>query len=75
MEIGGREWVTGMDRVGGGGKVTHLYSGTFEEPGEPLCPRGWNRGSGGYSIFRNNVSARGICKVCRREAERRSSDA
>jgi len=48
-------------------------------PIEPLCQWGWNRFDGlytwdrkkhkgnGYSIFRNNISKRGICKICERK--------
>lgn len=42
--------------------VSHIYQGTFSEPGDPMCPRGWNRGDG-YSIWRNNVGTH-ICKTC-----------
>lgn len=50
--------------------VAHIYDGHFDDPGQPLCARGWNRNDGfGYSIFRG-VSTGGICKVCeRRHAE------
>lgn len=35
----------------------------------PMCRRGWNRDNGkSYSIFRNNISDYGICKVCIRRA-------
>ena len=50
-------------------KVTHLYEGTFGDPGLPMCKRGWNRGDS-YSIWRNNVSPAGICKVCLRRAQK-----
>lgn len=51
-------------------RVTHLYEGPFHDPGRPLCRRGWNRDDGrGYSIWRNNVSEKGICKVCQRRAD------
>jgi len=26
--------------------VTHLYRGTFSEPQEPMCDKGWNRDNG-----------------------------
>lgn len=48
-------------------KVTHLYKGTFDDPGWPMCKRGWNREDGTeYSIWRNNVSKGGICQICLR---------
>lgn len=47
----------------------HLYYGTFNEPGEPLCPYGYNDGKDGYSIFRGNVG-RGICKLCLKKAHK-----
>lgn len=50
-------------------KVTHLYKGTFDEPGLPMCKRGWNRDNGtAYSIWRNNISPGGICKICLKRA-------
>lgn len=52
-------------------KVTHLY-----ELGEnnmdfrnPMCRRGWNRDDGqSYSIWRGQISDRGLCKICVRRA-------
>lgn len=50
-------------------KVTHLYKGTFSEPGWPMCKRGWNRFNGEeYSIWRNNISNGGICQICLKRA-------
>lgn len=50
-------------------KVAHLYKGTFNNPGLPMCKIGWNRDEGtSYSIWRNNISPAGICKVCLRRA-------
>lgn len=48
--------------------VAHLYKGDLSDPGNPMCKRGWNR-DGGYSIWRNNVGEKGICKVCLRRAK------
>src|SRR3990167_2764755 len=49
--------------------VAHLYKGEFGDPGAPMCKRGWNRDGGtAYSIWRNNVGVKGICKVCMRRA-------
>lgn len=47
--------------------VAHLYEGDFRSLGNPMCKRGWNRGDG-YSIWRNNVGEKGICKICLRRA-------
>jgi hypothetical protein len=47
--------------------VSHLYKGTFADPGLPMCKLGWNRGDS-YSILRNNIG-KGICKVCLRRAQ------
>lgn len=33
-----------------------------------MCKRGYNREEG-YSIWRNNVGDRGICKICLRRAQ------
>lgn len=50
---------------------THLYKGTFSDPGLPMCQRGWNRYFGmSYSIWRNNVSESGVCPVCLDRAQR-----
>jgi hypothetical protein len=48
-------------------KIAHLYRGTFQEPGLPMCQRGWNRREYGYSIWRN-LPYIPICKVCLRRA-------
>jgi len=79
MEINNKNYVTGMFRGDGGDNmVTHLYLGDFSNPGLPMCSRGWQRvyfdESGEledweYSIFRNNISNPGLCKVCMRRAE------
>ena len=47
----------------------HLYDGSFSEPGDPLCPYGYNDGKYGYSIFRGNVG-RGICRFCLKRAHK-----
>lgn len=49
--------------------VAHLYKGTFSDPGDPMCKRGWNRGINGYSIWRNVLGNIGICKICLRRAK------
>lgn len=69
MEISGRKYITGLDR-NDQHLVAHLYVGEFDDPGDPMCARGWNRSDGSsYSIFRNNVGNAGICQVCQRRAE------
>ena len=58
-------YIEGMDRGGNGDKkVSHLYKGDFNDPGLPMCKRGWNRGEDGYSIFRANSSPAGTCQIC-----------
>lgn len=66
MIIEGQEYITGQFRGDGGeNMVSHLYKGTFSDPGFPMCSRGWQRKwyyKNGkikdyeYSIFRNNIS-------------------
>jgi len=57
-------FITGADRSPESDrKSTHLYKGTFDEPGLPMCHKGWNRNEG-YSIWRGNISKKGICKTC-----------
>lgn len=48
-------------------KTSHLYKGTFADPGQPMCKRGYED-DGGFSIFRGNIGSNGICKVCLRRA-------
>lgn len=48
-------------------KLSHLYKGTFADPGQPMCKRGYEK-AGDYSIWRGNVGENGICKVCLRRA-------
>lgn len=50
--------------------VAHLYKGTVDDPGDPMCKRGWNREKYGYSIWRNVVGHKGICKICLRRANK-----
>jgi hypothetical protein len=79
MHIEGVEYITGMFRGDNGeNMVTHLYKGSFNNMGLPMCSRGWQRKcydedgnleDWEYSIFRNNVSSKGICQVCLRRAE------
>lgn len=43
-------YITGVFRGDNGqNMVTHLYHGTFHEPGLPMCKKGWQRGDE-YSI-------------------------
>ncbi len=48
--------------------VAHLYKGDFVNVGDPMCKRGWNRGKGGYSVWRNVIGRKGICAICLRRA-------
>lgn len=69
VHINGREWISGMCRQGNGKrKKSHLFDGTFRDPGLPMCSRGWNKW-GEYSIWRNNVSPMGICETCFKRAK------
>jgi hypothetical protein len=64
-----REYIIGQDR-NEDGAVAHIYEGPVQDPGRPLCVRGWNRHGGfGYSIFRN-VQTGPLCKICERRAEK-----
>ena len=68
------DYITGMGRGNsdyGLQEETHLYQGTFANPGLPMCKRGWNRDYGtGYSIWRNNSGDGGVCPVCEQRAAR-----
>jgi hypothetical protein len=71
MKIKNREYTTGQDRNEQDKVVSHLYRGTFNNVGNPMCQRGWNRANGfGYSIFRNQPFVE-ICKICLRRAEKK----
>lgn len=62
-------YILGLERTPGAENrfMSHIYQGTFSEPGDPLCPKGWNRDNGeSYSIWRNNLG-RGICGNCMRK--------
>lgn len=51
-------------------KIAHLYKGSFQEPGLPMCLRGWtNPDRGGYSIFRN-LPYQPVCEICLRRARK-----
>jgi hypothetical protein len=64
-------YITGLGRDYPHPKLAHLYEGTFNEPGNPMCRRGWNRDNGqAYSIWRNNIGERGICLICLRRAQK-----
>lgn len=64
-------YIPGLGRDYPNPRLAHLYKGTFDEPGLPMCRRGWNRDGGqSYSIWRNNVGDRGICKICERRAQK-----
>jgi len=60
-------FIVGLSRRRPGAKTSHLYKGTFSEPGQPMCKRGYES-AGDYSIWRGNVGENGICAVCLRRA-------
>lgn len=66
-------FILGLDRSVDAEKrfMSHIYRGSFMEPGDPMCERGWNR-LGGYSIWRNNIG-RGICGICLKRVEKEIS--
>ena len=50
---------------------SHLYRGTFQEVGAPLCPKGWRMGVvGDVSIFRGNTGGGGLCLRCIKAADK-----
>lgn len=60
-------YITGMNRsvTWTDSLVAHIYRGTFNEPENGLCKKSMDE-NGGYSIFRNNIGRKGICKICLR---------
>ena len=70
-------FIIGLDRSPKAAQrfVSHVYRGTFDDPGNPMCSRGWNRdGGNGYSIWRNNLG-RDICKSCLKAVEKEQQNA
>jgi hypothetical protein len=62
-------YVVGLGRDPKEPPIAHLYKGTFNNPGLPMCRFGWNRDEGfAYSIWRGNAGKEGICDVCLRRA-------
>lgn len=70
LGIDDRKCITGLGRDYPHPRLAHIYKGTFDKPGDPLCRYGWNREDGkAYSIWRNNVGRDGICKICAKKAK------
>lgn len=70
MTINGCDYIEGLDRNDMHTVVSHLYKGDYDGEMIPMCLRGWNRSDGeGFSIFRNNTSDKGTCKICLRRAK------
>lgn len=62
-------YIPGADRASNSTLKTHLYKGTFDNPGLPMCKNGWNRDSGrAYSIWRNNIGPNFLCWTCVKRA-------
>lgn len=58
-------YIPGADRAVSSTRKTHLYKGTFDNPGLPMCKNGWNRDNGrSYSIWRNNIGPNFLCWTC-----------
>jgi len=65
----GRKYITGMARINGESRVSHLFDGNFSDPGKALCMWAYDEYDE-YSIFRGNVSRKGICRICKRRADK-----
>ena len=64
-------YIVGLGRNYPYPKIAHLYEGTFDNPGYPMCKRGWNRDNGqSYSIWRGVMGDGGICRICWRRAKK-----
>ena len=62
-------YILGLGRDYPKPRLAHLYHGDFQNPGNPMCRRGWNRDGGtGYSIWRGNYGTHGVCAICLRRA-------
>jgi hypothetical protein len=63
-------YILGLSREYPDARIAHLYKGTFEDPGLPMCARGWNRDDGqSYSIWRGHEGTQGVCRICWRRAK------
>ena len=56
-------YIEGLARHGNPQK-SHLFKGTFNDPGKPMCQFGYDRPDGSYSIARGNRGKKGVCKIC-----------
>lgn len=64
-------YIEGLGRDYPHPRISHLYHGTFADPGLPMCARGWNRENGtSYSIWRGNTGTQGTCSVCLKRARK-----
>ena len=64
-------YILGLGRDVPHPKIAHVYEGTFSDPGNPMCRRGYNRDDGTrYSIWRNNDGEYGVCLICIRRAKK-----
>lgn len=70
VKIEGRTYVIGLSREDRAEERlrSHLYRGRFDDPGPPMCAKGWNRDGGeSYSIWRGQIGT-DVCRVCVRRA-------
>jgi hypothetical protein len=63
-------YIFGADRTPNSKHKVHIYKGSFNNPGLPMCRKGWNRDNGeSYSILRGRFDlGSGICKTCYKRA-------
>jgi hypothetical protein len=63
-------YILGLSREHPLARIAHIYKGTFNDPGFPMCARGWNRDNGqSYSIWRGHEGTQGVCRICWRRAK------
>ncbi len=63
-------YIVGMGRDHPYPLMSHLYQGEYDDLKGPMCPHGANRNDGNsFSIWRGNVGANGICKMCMKRAK------
>lgn len=64
-------YIPGLGRYYPHPKIAHLYKGTFDDPGLPMCRHGFNRDDGtSYSIWRNQQGEDGVCGICLRRSQK-----
>lgn len=64
------KYISGADRNNPDLARAHIYALTSAGHYWPMCDYGWNRSNGErFSILRGHGSARGTCKICKKNRD------